>query len=246
MRRWGLLVSLLYVLTLVALTWPLLIIAFLPDSLPRKAEDLAGPFLFWPYWVFLGVMGLGQLALLAIPVRLARGELVRRRSLLLPVGASSFAMALLTFGVVMCLYDPAFKVDRLDGGWALLLWPASWIVWAILFWQMGRNAGPRDHVARLCRYLLGGSVLELLIAVPAHVVARNRSECCAGFGTLLGLAAGLSVMLFAFGPGVFFLYADRFRRLRSGAARLAASPLPADQALLPSSGSEAIRRPRPD
>jgi hypothetical protein len=52
-------------------------------------------------------------------------------------------------------------------------------------------------------------------------------------------------MLFAFGPGVFFLYADRFRRLRSGAARLAPTPLPSDQALLPSSGSEAIRRPRP-
>ena len=51
------------------------------------------------------------------------------------------------------------------------------------------------------------------IAVPTHIVARSRDYCCAGFMTFFGLTMGISVMLFAFGPAVFFLYIDRWRRL---------------------------------
>jgi hypothetical protein len=62
--------------------------------------------------------------------------------------------------------------------------------------------------------MLRGSILELLIAVPTHIAVRHRNDCCAGFGTFVGLTLGISVMLFSFGPAVFFLYADRWRRRR--------------------------------
>jgi len=72
---------------------------------------------------------------------------------------------------------------------------------------------PDDLVSRQCRCLLKGSVLELLIAVPTHIVARYRDYCCAGFMTFIGLTMGVSVMLFAYGPAVFFLFAERWKRL---------------------------------
>jgi hypothetical protein len=53
----------------------------------------------------------------------------------------------------------------------------------------------------------------LLIAVPTHIVARCRDYCCAGFMTFLGLTMGVSVMLFAFGPALLFLFAERWKRL---------------------------------
>ena len=61
--------------------------------------------------------------------------------------------------------------------------------------------------------MLRGSILELLIAVPTHIAARNRDYCCAGFMTFVGLTFGISVMLFSYGPAVFFLYVERWRRL---------------------------------
>jgi hypothetical protein len=50
------------------------------------------------------------------------------------------------------------------------------------------------------------------------VVARHRDYCCAGFSTFAGIASGLAVLLFAFGPGVFLLYFARWKQLRPAAA----------------------------
>jgi hypothetical protein len=60
--------------------------------------------------------------------------------------------------------------------------------------------------------MLRGSFLELLIAVPTHIVARSRDYCCAGAYTFIGIALGLAVMLLSFGPGVFLLFVDRWKQ----------------------------------
>jgi hypothetical protein len=91
----------------------------------------------------------------------------------------------------------------------------TWIVWALVFARLQAAADPTDWVTRQCRWLLRGSILELLIAVPTHIVARARDYCCAGVMTFVGLTMGLSVMLFSFGPAVLFLYAARWRRLHA-------------------------------
>src|SRR5262249_55187431 len=74
------------------------------------------------------------------------------------------------------------------------------------------------------RWLIAGSVAELLIALPSHVVLRQRQECCAPMITSAGLATGLATLLVALGPGVLFLYRARLRQrrpARRGAAALA-------------------------
>ena len=78
---------------------------------------------------------------------------------------------------------------------------------------MSRNANPADFVSQQCRLLLKGSILELLIAVPTHLLARSRDYCGAGFMTFVGITLGIAVMLFSFGPAVFFLFVDRWKRL---------------------------------
>jgi len=89
-----------------------------------------------------------------------------------------------------------------------------WGIWAVVFYRFSKKAPPDQLLARTMRTLLKGSILEVLVAVPCHVIVRHRDDCCAPLGTFLGIATGLIVMLASFGPGVFFLFVERARRLR--------------------------------
>ena len=60
-------------------------------------------------------------------------------------------------------------------------------------------------MTRIVNWLLRGSGLELLVAVPSHVWARRPDDCSAPAVTGYGIATGLAIMLLSFGPGVFFL-----------------------------------------
>lgn len=100
--------------------------------------------------------------------------------------------------------------------WVAVLAPlvAFWLAWGFLFHHVASQDDPESWIKRMVRWLVRGSILELLIAVPCHVVVRCRDTCCAQFATFWGIVTGLSVMLMAFGPGVFFLFAERARRLQ--------------------------------
>src|SRR5664279_915497 len=89
-----------------------------------------------------------------------------------------------------------------------------WLVWAFVFRRAAKSDEPDALLKRVTRWLLRGSILELIIAVPSHVIVRRRDDCCAPIGTFWGIATGISVMLLCFGPGVFFLFVERCRRLQ--------------------------------
>ncbi len=166
-------------------------------------------------------MALSQAALLVVPVRVATRRPMARRSLLWPVLASGLMMGGLAVGAMYSLYEFAMRDKTLDGWFwwgAIVSGVVFWGVWAVLFYRSNRATPPEDVVSRQCRLMLRGSILELLVAVPTHIVARSRDYCCAGFMTFIGLALGIAVMLFSFGPSVFFLYAARWRRLHPTAA----------------------------
>ena len=66
---------------------------------------------------------------------------------------------------------------------------------------------------KLHRYLIAGSVLELLVAVPSHIIVRRRDECCAGLLTGTGICLGVVITLVSFGPSVLLLYYRRFKQI---------------------------------
>jgi hypothetical protein len=99
---------------------------------------------------------------------------------------------------------------------------AFWFIWAVVFRSFAKTDEPDALLKRSIRWLLRGSILELLVAVPSHVIVRRRDDCCAPVGTFWGIATGISVMLLCLGPGVYFLFVERCRKLK---------PKPADKKL---------------
>jgi hypothetical protein len=91
---------------------------------------------------------------------------------------------------------------------------ASWLVWGLIFYRFAQRDDPDALNRRATHWLLRGSILELLVAVPSHIIIRSRDDCCAPLASFWGIVTGLSVMLLAFGPGVFFLFVERRSRLR--------------------------------
>ena len=82
----------------------------------------------------------------------------------------------------------------------------------MMFYRYAKDDDPNALVKRSTRWLLRGSILELLVVVPSHIIVRRRDDCCAPMGTFWGITTGISIMLLCFGPGVFFLFAERIRR----------------------------------
>lgn len=217
MNRWAWLVALLYVVVVALLTAPVLVVSFLPKSL-NTLSDLAEIFASWQYWLLLAAMFVSQYALLRVPVRVASRRPVTRGALWPTILAAGLMFGCLVAAGVCAVIE--FAVSDVPGqGFviALLLGMLSWAGWAAVFHRTARPADPSAFVSRQTGALIKGSMLELLVAVPAHIVARHRDYCCAGIMTFIGLATGLSVMLFAFGPAVFLLFVQRWRRLHPGA-----------------------------
>lgn len=260
MKRWALVVVLLYGLMLGLLTMPLVLVAGLEYSAQTgwgnrlELADLLTLFRHWGYWLFLAVMLAGQAALLLVPVAAAQGRPVSRRRLRGPLLASSFFLANLTLAGLSALLIVSLPADKgLDAlvapaqvtettlarfpalnqllgslglgtgsgfpEWAILVGYVGlfWMAWGWVFYRYQRTEDAQAWLRRSLQWLVRGSILELLIAVPCHVVVRQRGDCCAPAATFWGITLGLSVMLMAFGPGVFFLFLDRARQLRRAA-----------------------------
>jgi hypothetical protein len=169
--------------------------------------------------------------LLLLPINIAQKRLPARRPLQTPILVTAFFLANLCFAGILSILCAAFKEDGIYpfavlagntvnptsgdfiiGGIITLL--IFWAVWAVIFRRYAKSDEPDALLKRSTRWLLRGSILELLVAVPSHVIIRRREDCCAPIGTFWGIATGISVMLLCFGPGVFFLFAERFERLK--------------------------------
>jgi hypothetical protein len=96
---------------------------------------------------------------------------------------------------------------------------AVWLVWSAVFILITFSVDPERLGMKLHRWLIAGSVLELLVAVPAHIVVRRRSDCCAGLETGIGICVGVAIMIVSFGPAVFLLCYRRGRMLTGAANR---------------------------
>jgi len=235
MKRWAFLTVLLYALVLVLLTVPAIWITFNGWSAKGVSlQEAAGIFKYWTYWLWLAALLAGQALLLLLPINLAERRLPARRPLKVPVIVTALFLANLCFAGLVSILFLYFKEDGTNFFGYFLPFTASqvspsdfqtefgavitglafWIIWAVIFRSFARSDNPDALLKRITRWLLRGSILELLVAVPSHIIVRRRGDCCAPLGTFWGIATGISIMLLCFGPGVFFLFVERCRRLK--------------------------------
>ncbi|HEU6448407.1 MAG TPA: hypothetical protein VFV23_08225 [Verrucomicrobiae bacterium] len=245
MKRWAILTTTLYAIALVLLTVPVTFAAFADwgkNPSDTTIGNTMGIFTAWGYWLWLAVLVTGQILLLLVPIDLSEKRLPARRKLKIPIIVSGFFLAnLFIAGVfsILCaiIKDNAFgifsftdwvlghrvagqpgTVNTTDGGvWTsiFLIIGIFWIIWGLIFSRFAKADDADSLLKRAMRWLLRGSILELIVAVPSHVIVRRRDDCCAPAGTFWGIATGISVMLLCFGPGVFYLFVERCNRLKS-------------------------------
>lgn len=216
MKRWGLLAILLYGICMLGI---FLLGFMLWEGMEffRDFKDSRGLLFFFTLTVLLPLL-LGAGGLLLVPVRLEASRPLGRRSIVTAALLGSLPMGVLLLGFVLSLglliWGEARAGDLLYS-WPVLILPLLfWLFWGTLFYRHLSQKDPQAFLSWATSWLLRGSILEVLVALISHVVARHRQECCAPFFTYCAIVAGLSVALLSFGPGLFFLFLRKIREKR--------------------------------
>ena len=169
--------------------------------------------------LFLGPLLLTQWMFL----RPRRGWRVRvaetARPMKTAVAAAAFMAMMLSFGAIavsMELFDVWNDVAG-DEEWAGLLVGAVvvlWLLWAIVFFAYWRKRTRFEQLRTMTRGLIVGSILELFVAVGVFVWKPDSDDCWCFRGSYTGLVFAATVMIWAFGPGLLFLFLReaRYRR----------------------------------
>lgn len=204
MKFWAILTIALYLLCISVIVVPLFL------TLTKELEVLK---IF--YNMLVPILVVAQGVLLLVPVGIVRERPVRRRGIVVSAVVVAIPMSILSFGfiysVALMIWGESSLDKYLDEVLLLTVLAIFWLVWGAAFMKSCADRDRLSITSRLTRWLLRGSILELLVAIPSHIISRHRKECCAPDITLLGIAMGLAVALMSFGPGVFFLFAQRIR-----------------------------------
>ena len=151
---------------------------------------------------------------------LGRGDLTSLRpvtihGVLAPVVIGALMLATLTLGSVLALVE-LFRIPEPaifpSGSLMYLLFAGSWLGWFAVFAVATSRAPTRLHaLRRVILAVLAGSLIELLVAGTAHMVVRRRPGCFVGLSTGIGVGAGVTVMVWAFGPAIMLLFLQAWR-----------------------------------
>jgi hypothetical protein len=222
-KRWAIVTVALYVIAVLLLIIPVFLAAFGGwAAKPQGIADILNLYSWYGFWIWLAVLALGQASFLLVPIHIAERRLPARRPVKIPAIVTGLFLANLLFAGALSVGCAVLKDDAGDTG-TLVTFPnillacavIFWILWAIVFRRFANSDDPEAFVSRSVRWLLRGSILELLVAIPSHIIVRRRDDCCAPAITFWGIVTGISVMLLCFGPGVYFLFVEKFRRLQT-------------------------------
>jgi hypothetical protein len=214
MKKWGVIVSLFFAAVVLALLVPA---TFLFAKASPSLSDFRDVYGAWVTWICAGSILAGQFLLLWLKVDTTRKRLKPRTHVLVSAITTGLFLSILTLSIILAIGlavggDKFLDLipDAAPLTTILVAYAVPWLVWGILFYRFSRDS--EDAITRAVRWLLRGSVLELLIAVPAHVIVRRRNDCSAPVVTGFGITAGIAIMLISFGPSVLLLYRKRMER----------------------------------
>lgn len=236
MKRWGLVITLFYAVVVATLALPGVVL--LVEKQPRLifananlAEVLKGYGEFYGHWfplTWLIILVTGQALLLFLSVDTSWRRAKPRQHVAVTAVLASFFAAVLTSAAWLSLEvavygdnPPSLWQGKTElFGWTVIgTWIGLWVIWGGIFYEYYRDAS--NAVSRIVMWLLRGSVLELLVAVPSHVIARHRGDCSAPAVTSFGIVTGAAIMLLCFGPSVLALYKKRVDAYRHKPAQSA-------------------------
>jgi hypothetical protein len=214
MRKWGVIVAAFYTLIILGLVVPAAV--WWSDKGPPDWFGTYRVYRAWPLWILIGIILASQALLLFLTVDTSFRKLKPRAHVVVSCVLTGMLLAVLTGAAILCLgygsygnnFPEGFLGGVLSRGWNFAVCLGLfWLVWTIIFYFYVRNSN--EAITRATSWLLKGSVLELLIAVPCHIIVRRRHDCSAPVVTSFGIATGIAIMLLSFGPSVLFLYKKR-------------------------------------
>ena len=162
-------------------------------------------FFFFTQWLFLSPRRLWKIK------TISTGRPMKKAA----VGAA-FAMMLLFAGFVYSILD-LFSIEITESQtnvleYLLVLVPlVLWILWSIIFCIYFRQTDYYTWAGRIVRGLIAGSILELFVSIPIYIT--REEDCYCARGSYAGIVFGGTVLLWAFGPGVFLLFLREKHRI---------------------------------
>ena len=220
MAKWAFVTVLLYICLVVIVFLPLVFWAAFYNE--ADAFDVIEAYTAWQFWLFCGIIMAIQALMLLFPVRTTAEPPKPQRLIWVPLVTAALFFSILVLGVVWSILMAIWGDDILEDYflWASLAFVIfCWLVWLFVFYRFYRRVEAETLFRRITTWLIRGSIVELLVAVPSHIIVRRRDDCSAPGLTYLGIAAGLVIMAMAFGPGLFFLFRERFERMKPRSKR---------------------------
>ncbi len=173
--------------------------------------------------IFLGGMLLTQWMFLGP----RRGWTVRlgetARPMRTAVVAAAFMAMMLSLGgaatllELVGLWDDATQGERVATAIPVGAW-IVWVLWTGVFFLYWREGTRFEHSKRMAHRLIVGSILELIVASGVFIWKSDDDNCWCARGSYAGLVFGATVMIWAFGPGLLFLFLREARYRRNDSA----------------------------
>ena len=191
-----------------------------PLSLPIDNDANEMLYLFNSIFV-IGVVLLGQWAFLRpgknFKVSIAEEGRPMRTSLF----AAGLMAMLLTVGLVALVlefpnkWEPLMDYDNGNRYYVMAAMGVIWGLWTCVFWVYWKQGDKYTQLGKMIRGLVAGSILEVMVAVPAHIWATRQRDCYCCRGTYTTLIFSGTVLIWAFGPGIILLYMrEKYRRAK--------------------------------
>jgi len=156
---------------------------------------------FFTQWLFLSPHKLWKIR------TLSTGRPMKKAA----VGAA-FAMMLLLAGLIFSVLDLFLEFQDPVFEYILIFVPLIlWILWSVVFCIYFRQTDYYTWAGRIVRGLIAGSILELFVSIPIYITRED--DCYCARGSYAGIVFGGTVLLWAFGPGVFLLFLREKHRI---------------------------------
>jgi hypothetical protein len=150
------------------------------------------------------------LVLVFLPIKYTKiGYYKYKKSKFIPLIIFSLMLAVLFFSVNATLgefFGGGYHdlMSTLFNDFYLYIVPLIiWIIFAVIGIIINLKKDEDNIYKKYLVAVLSGSLLELIITIPLHILIIKRGECLVGLLSMLGILGGFLVLMFVMGPAIF-------------------------------------------